>query len=247
MCARAAPALLAHVNLLLTLYGGAALATAARLKWDPSTYLVLRELFPAEYRAAAAALTAAGGALLLLPHLGAAALHALRPRSRTLLLYLYAGLMTLLMVCELVFGGWLAAQALAWQRSPAAQQLREALELREHLRPVMQYFGRWYPLPHRIEELVKEAQEDAPRNAYVALALVALLALLQLAAVVAALMAREPPAPRVRAASLAGSDSELPLQPRPPSYNSSPSYDYQKMPRTAFRNGRIVILEPARA
>lgn len=72
------------------LYGGAALATAARLKWDPSTYLALRELFPAEYRAACAVLTAGGAALLALPHLAAAAAHVARAH-RAALLYLVGG------------------------------------------------------------------------------------------------------------------------------------------------------------
>lgn len=69
------------------LYGGALLATAARLKWDPSTYVVVRELFPAEYRAAAISLTGAGGLLLLLAHLAAAAQHARREYTRRVLFY----------------------------------------------------------------------------------------------------------------------------------------------------------------
>lgn len=72
------------------LYGGALLATAARLKWDPSTYVVLRELFPAEYRAAAISLTGAGALLLLLAHLAAAAHHAQRDNTRRLLYYTVA-------------------------------------------------------------------------------------------------------------------------------------------------------------
>lgn len=59
------------------------------------------------------------------------------------------------MVGELVFGGWLAAQALAWSRSAAAAQLSEALALSEHLRPLLQYMARWHPLPHRVEELIQ--------------------------------------------------------------------------------------------
>lgn len=81
----------------MQLYGGAALATAARLKWDPSTYVVLREMFPAEYRAAAAALTAGGAALLLLPHVAAAALHAARPLHRSVLLYVVSALLSLVL------------------------------------------------------------------------------------------------------------------------------------------------------
>ncbi|XP_047025430.1 uncharacterized protein LOC124634066 isoform X2 [Helicoverpa zea] len=239
MCCRAAPALLAHVNLLLTVYGGAALATAARLKWDPSTYVVVRELFPREYRAAAATLAAGGATLLLLPHLAAAALNA-EARARRLMLYAYAAAMALLVAGELVFGAWLAAQVAAWLRSPAAQQMAEALALGDHVRPLLRYLARWHPLPDRIDELLQEAQEDAPRNAYVALALGALLALLQPLAALLALLAARAPATRARSASL------VPLHPRPPSYDSA-GYDYQKMPRTTYRNGRIVVLSPSRA
>ena len=67
----------------------------------------------------------------------------------------YAGLLTALMVGQLVFGGWLAAQALAWSRSAAAAQMQEALALTEHLRPVLQYLARWHPLPHRIEAIIE--------------------------------------------------------------------------------------------
>lgn len=67
---------------------GAGLATAARLKWDPSTYVAVRALFPREYRAAAAALCAASAALLALAHLVAVALavRASRPRLARYLL-----------------------------------------------------------------------------------------------------------------------------------------------------------------
>ncbi|XP_022835064.1 uncharacterized protein LOC111362598 isoform X2 [Spodoptera litura] len=237
MCRRVAPVLLAHVNLLLTLYGGAALATAARLKWDPSTYLALRELFPAEYRAACAVLTAGGAALLALPHVAAAAAHIARAR-RALLLYVYAALMTMLVLGEVAFCAWLALQVLAWQQSEAARQLAEALELSDHLRPLLDYMARWHPLPHRVDQLIQEASEDAPRNAYVALVLGVLLPVLQVLGAAAALLAaRAPRSPRASA-----SDAELSLQPRPPSYNSASGYGYQKMPRTAYRNGRIVVL-----
>lgn len=50
------------------------LTTAARLKWDPSAYVAARELFPLEYRSAAAALPALGAALALLAHLALSAL-----------------------------------------------------------------------------------------------------------------------------------------------------------------------------
>ncbi|XP_063891643.1 uncharacterized protein LOC135117118 isoform X1 [Helicoverpa armigera] len=122
--------------------------------------------------------------------------------------------MALLVAGELVFGAWLAAQVAAWLRSPAAQQMAEALELGDHVRPLLRYLARWHPLPDRIDELLQEAQEDAPRNAYVALALGALLALLQPLAALLALLAARAPASRARSASL------VPLHPRPPSYDS---------------------------
>ncbi|CAD0202006.1 unnamed protein product [Chrysodeixis includens] len=281
MCSRFAPAALAHVNLLLTLYGGALLATAARLKWDPSTYIVVRELFPAEYRAAGITLAGAGALLLLLAHAAAAALHAQRERNRRVLLYTYAVFMTLLMVGELVFGTWLALQVVAWLDSEAAQQMGEALELSEHLRPVLRYLARWHPLPDRIDALIAEAAADAPRNLYAALALGALLMVLQPLSVALALVTacprraptssetslqprnslyryaftdhstdynyvREDPKPYINIRKTSGRRA------RPPSSladvfvmcsraDSGPQY--QPLPlRTAYKNGRIVIL-----
>lgn len=70
------------------LYGGAALATAARLKWDPSTYIVLRELFPTEYRGLTAGITTAGFLMLLMPHLAIAGLHTTRDSTRMILMYI---------------------------------------------------------------------------------------------------------------------------------------------------------------
>lgn len=55
------------------------LATGARLKWDPSAYVPLRELAPFEYRVAACALPAAGVALLAAAHVPL-----LHPRRRLL-------------------------------------------------------------------------------------------------------------------------------------------------------------------
>ncbi|CAG9562274.1 unnamed protein product [Danaus chrysippus] len=82
---RVYPALLLHINLLLVLFAGAMLATAARLKWDPSAYIPARELLPAEYRSAACVLPAAGLALLLLAHLALTALSCRPPTRRVLL------------------------------------------------------------------------------------------------------------------------------------------------------------------
>lgn len=68
------------------LYAGAGLVTAARLKWDPSLYVAVRELFPLEYRVSAAALCAASAVLLALGHLCAAGLAARGARLRRALL-----------------------------------------------------------------------------------------------------------------------------------------------------------------
>lgn len=67
----------------------------------------------------------------------------------------YAAVLTVLMVGELAFGGWLVARGLAWWRSAAAQQLAWALGLSEDLRSWLQLFGRWHPLPQHIEELIQ--------------------------------------------------------------------------------------------
>lgn len=50
------------------MFSGAGLSLAARLKWDPSAYVVLRELAPAEYRAACALLLGGALTLMLLAH-----------------------------------------------------------------------------------------------------------------------------------------------------------------------------------
>lgn len=65
----------------MQVYSGAALAMSARLKWDPSAYVLLRELLPMEYNAAAMALPTLALLLLLLGHLA----HATTPPSRRLL------------------------------------------------------------------------------------------------------------------------------------------------------------------
>uniref|UniRef100_A0A2H1WU93 SFRICE_028667 n=1 Tax=Spodoptera frugiperda TaxID=7108 RepID=A0A2H1WU93_SPOFR len=129
--------------------------------------------------------------------------------------------MATLVLGEVAFCVWLALQVAAWQQSEAARQLAEALELSDHLRPLLDYMARWHPLPQRVDELIQEASEDAPRNAYVALGLGVLLPALQLLGAAAALLAaRAPRAPRATARS--ESDAELSLQPRPPSYNRYP-------------------------
>ncbi|XP_072932351.1 uncharacterized protein [Epargyreus clarus] len=95
--------LLLHVNLLLMMYVGAALATAARLRWDPSTYVVVRELIPAEYALAQLGLLAGAAALLALAQLAALALHS-RYRCRRWLLIIYALVMLAMLTVEAVVG-----------------------------------------------------------------------------------------------------------------------------------------------
>lgn len=79
------------------LFAGAILSTAARLKWDPTAYVVARELFPMEYRSAAAVLTTAGFTMLLLAQLALVALSSTRPDLRRGLLILVCPLLKLLL------------------------------------------------------------------------------------------------------------------------------------------------------
>ncbi|XP_026748927.1 uncharacterized protein LOC113509721 [Galleria mellonella] len=177
--ARVSSHLLIHVNLLLTLSSGAGLATAARLKWDPSTYVVVRELVPTEYRVFAAVLCAASFALMLLAHLGGAALLTRPSPARRTMLYTFAALMSVLVMCELVFMSWALGRLLAWLHSPDAAVVYEALDLRDEIRTIMRFINRLYPLPAEINELLEEVEQDLPRNLYVAGAGVVLVALSQ--------------------------------------------------------------------
>lgn len=59
-------------GVLLQMYSGALLATAARLAWDPSTYTWFRFLCAAQYRVSAAYVLAAGLWLAALVYLAAA-------------------------------------------------------------------------------------------------------------------------------------------------------------------------------
>lgn len=70
-------------------------------------------------------------------------------------MYQYAGVMLALLLGELSLGVWLAIRVQLWLSSQAAQQLQEALELREHLKPLLQYFSRWHPLPQQLDKLIK--------------------------------------------------------------------------------------------
>lgn len=219
-----AQALLHHVNLLLAVFGGAALVMSARLKWDPTAYVPLREALPLEYRATAAALTTAGFALVLLPHLAAVA-----PRARTLalpLLYLYAVLVTTLAVLEAAFSAWLAHRVQTWLSGPVGVQLQEGLLLTRDLQPLLEYLSRWYSLPQRVSELLQEAQEDAPRNMHTAVGAAAALAVLQALAVVLAVCTAHSARRHTQRTDKHSAKSEAaPLR-----------------PRTAYRGGRIVLL-----
>ncbi|XP_049872357.1 uncharacterized protein LOC126371169 isoform X2 [Pectinophora gossypiella] len=200
-CERALPALLAHVNLLLAVYSGAALATGARLKWDPSAYIVAREAVPAEYRAAAVLLPAAAAALLLLAHAALAALFT-SPSTRRWLLLLYAAGMAVLLAGEVAGALWLRARLAGWLASPAAADLAHtASTVRAHLVPMLEALARLHPVVTRIKELMEEVEQDAPRNVYVAAGAGAALLLLQAAALLLALLQAAADARRPHAAA----------------------------------------------
>ncbi|CAG5002876.1 unnamed protein product [Parnassius apollo] len=220
-CARALPAVFLQINLLLMMYAGAGLATAARLKWDPSTYIALREVLPNEYRVAAVLLVVGSVVLLLQGHLALLALYA--RRARFLLLLTYAVLMACAVGGETAFAWWTGTRVAAWARSAQAHELRRALQLREHLLPLLQHLATWHPLPQHIHDIIKEAEADVPRNSYVALAAVALLALLQPVGAALALLL----AARARLSA--------------PGANYSDESETRPL-RTVYKNGRLVML-----
>lgn len=47
--------------------------------------------------------------------------------------------------------------------SQEAAELIEALQLRESLRPVLQFLGRWHPLPHKIKNLMEVSGAQCSR------------------------------------------------------------------------------------
>ncbi|XP_068617299.1 uncharacterized protein [Battus philenor] len=185
-CVRAVPAIFMQLNLLLMMYAGAGLATAARLKWDPSTYVALREVLPREYRAGAVLILAASLSLLTLTHLALLAVY-LR-RARRLLLVTYAALMAMMVSVQTAWGWWTAARVSAWARSAEANELHRAMQIKEHLTPLLQDLAHWHPLPQKINEIMKEAEKDAPCNGYIAIAAIAFLLVLQSAAASLALL-----------------------------------------------------------
>ncbi|KAL0879834.1 hypothetical protein ABMA27_002374 [Loxostege sticticalis] len=258
-CARAAAALLVHVNLLLMLFSGAGLSLAARLKWDPSAYVVLRELAPAEYRAACALLLGGALTLMLLAHAAVGAVAAgPHSQARRPILFMYASVMSLLTLAELSACAWLASRAVAFLNSEAARDLLQLLEARDHLLAALQILSKWLPLPKKIQELIDEAEADLPRNGYAAAGAAVTLLVLQPTAIVLAVVAasarRPPPAPapaqprRVSVSTLASTASASTFSRAEPrrsrqKYHSEASSTSEKVPlRTAYRNGRLVII-----
>ncbi|XP_038214237.1 uncharacterized protein LOC119834031 [Zerene cesonia] len=150
-----APTLLLHVNLLLMVYVGAALVVAARARWDPSLYIPARELFPREFRVAAALLPAAALALLALAHLALLALRTRRLHLRRLLLYVYAAGVSSALVAQTAAGAWVWARVHAWARSDAAHELQRAAALADLLRPLLDHLAHWHPLPDKLNDLIQ--------------------------------------------------------------------------------------------
>ncbi|KAJ0183046.1 hypothetical protein K1T71_001022 [Dendrolimus kikuchii] len=243
-CSRAAPLILTHVNLLLFLYAGAGLVTAARLKWDPSLYIVVRELFPLEYKVTAVALCVGGVAHLLLGHLCAAALTVRRAAARRALFIMYAVAMVLLVVGELAWCTWTAFRVAEFLRSERAKSMAEGASLFEEFKKFLEEVS-WVKVFNKVNLLIKEAEEDLrQRSTYVAGASVVLFWVLQPMAVVLALLAARVP----------GADAQR-MRPRRRRSNSWATttttasveklmeHDAEKAPlRTAYKNGRIVIL-----
>ncbi|KAJ2950840.1 hypothetical protein O0L34_g5183 [Tuta absoluta] len=186
-CARAAPRLLAHLSFIFVLHGGALFATSARLKWDPITYIPVRELMPAEYRFLCFFLPLAGLALLALAHLAIAALSASTRGTRRALYLTFAVLTSIVVVSELVGGVLGTLHIRRWLRTEVAAQLEQTMEVREHLLQLLVALERWHPLPDHIKQLIHEAEADLPWNGYVAAAAASLLILAQILAVQLAL------------------------------------------------------------
>ncbi|XP_046977504.1 uncharacterized protein LOC124543338 isoform X2 [Vanessa cardui] len=199
--ARAVPTALLHINLLLMLFAGAILSAAARLKWDPSAYIAARELFSLEYRTAAVMLPLSGFSIMLLAHLALTALRCRRLSLRRALLVLYATATFLVVWCEAVWGSWVTYRVLRWLRGKQAAELRHALQLSDHLHPLLQHLAHYHPLPEKVNQLMEEAERDLPSNVYVlACASGVMVALQAVSAALALLSARGARRPRARAA-----------------------------------------------
>ncbi|XP_013165943.1 PREDICTED: uncharacterized protein LOC106116608 isoform X1 [Papilio xuthus] len=211
---------------ILNMYAGAGFATAARLKWDPSTYVPLRELLPHEYRAAAALLLAASIVLFLLAHLALAALYS--RRARRLLLVMYGCVMVMMVSTQTAWGWWTGVRLAGWAHSAQAEELRRAMRLREHLAPLLQDLSQWHPLPQKLNNLIKEAEADAPRNGYVAVAALAVFLVLQ---------------PAAAALSLLLAARTQPTRSEDQNVSVTTSLDSERRPlRTAYKNGRLVLV-----
>ncbi|XP_041979688.1 uncharacterized protein LOC121733498 [Aricia agestis] len=196
-CVRALPTLLLSVNLLLMVFAGAALATAARLKWDPTLYVALREVFPREYRVVCALLPAAAALLVLLAHAALLALRC-RPPARRALLATYAAGSLLLVAGEVGATLWVAGRVREWLGSAQAAELAHALRTSEYLAPLLQHLAYFHPLPERLRDILREAEEDAPRNAFAGGGAAAAVVLLQLLAAALALAVVCSPGRRAR-------------------------------------------------
>lgn len=218
---------------VLQLYAGAALVMAARLKWDPTAYVVLRQLLPAVYRALAAGLLAGAVLLILLGHLTATALVVRHATSRRVLLILYAVVMMALVLAEVGWALWTTLRVEEWLRGPEGQDLLTALEVHEHLVPLFSVLGRLHPLPQKLHDLIQEVEKDVPCNAYVAAAGAALLVALQGLAVVLALLLAHYSRSRTRRRDSHSFATTT----------TTASTSSERAPlRTAYRNGRIVVV-----
>nr|XP_013189536.1 unnamed protein product [Amyelois transitella] len=235
---RVAAAVLPHVNLLLTVIVGAGIATSARLKWDPSTYIVVRELLPLEYRVLAALLLVLPLALLLLAHLASAALAARSPAVRRVLLLVYAICMLSLLIGEVAAGWWVGGRAVQWLNSAQAQRFAELAAARDDLRAVLAVLAKWHPLPERVHQLIDEASADLPRNAYCAASFALLCIVLQLlGATLAALIALAPLCSNRSRRESTGTDTD---SQRSLLYSSKTS-DRPSL-KTIYKNGRLQIV-----
>ncbi|XP_045449695.1 uncharacterized protein LOC123658301 [Melitaea cinxia] len=231
---RAAPTLLLHTNLLLMLFAGAILSTAARLKWDPTVYVVARELFPMEYRSAAAVLTTAGFTMLLLAQLALVALSSTRPDLRRGLLILFAAVTAVVLWCEAAWVGWLTLRILRWTRGAPAAEMRHAVQVTDHLGPLLEHLAYYNPLPEKVHQIIREAKADLPHNLYVLGCAAGIMVVLQAMSAVLALLAARG-TKRLRAPSIAYSTVTTTTPLRRGGAEKAPL-------RAVYRNGRLEVL-----
>lgn len=67
----------------------------------------------------------------------------------------YAVLMAAMVSAQTAWAWWTGARVAAWARSAQADELRRALEVREHLAPLLQHLAYWHPLPQKLNDLIK--------------------------------------------------------------------------------------------